>query len=487
MHTVRRLFFAGAALFAAVALTQCDPAPPVPNPNPTDGGVTVDMTLLTPLINTVTPNAALNTGGATITITGANFALAATVTVGGNPCTNVKVVSSSEITCTVPAKAATCGPAAVVITNPGNRMATRSDVFAYQTSMLSLGMPNSLMMATNPRQVIAADLNGDTKLDLISANSGVGNVTVRLGAGDGTFGNAIATAIGTGTSPYAVAAGDLNNDGKIDIVTANNQNNTLGVRLGSGDGNFTTPAGAVPTTAASPVDIAIGDLNGDGKRDVVVANNASNNISVFLGNGDGTFQTGVTTSVTNNGRPTALILADFNGDQKLDFATANSMTNDVTVRLGDGNGGWGLTSNPMNLNAPADLVAADFNGDSKLDLAVVNGGAGTARVYVGSGDGTFISVATPAIGTGSNTRSIAAGDFNADGVADFVVTNSVGTVNAVIVTVSTDGNYMPQTPLPMGSQPAHVSVADFNRDGLADLVTTDQTNGAVIVRMNQCN
>lgn len=473
-----------------MALFQCDEAPPVPPNDPTDGGTSRDMVALSPLINAVMPSAALNTGGATITITGANFALAATVTVGGNPCTNVMVVSSSQITCTVPAKAATCGPAAVVVTNPGNRMATRSDVFSYQTSMLSLGMQTALMMATNPRQVIAADVNGDNKLDLISANSGAGNVTVRIGDGTGSFsGNPIVTMIGTGTSPYAVAAGDLNNDGKIDIVTANNQNNTLGVRLGAGDGNFSAPAGAVPTTAASPVDIAIGDLNGDGKRDVVVANNASNNISVFIGNGDGTFQAGVTTNVSTNGRPSALILADFNGDQKLDFATANSMSNDVTVRLGDGNGGWGLGTNPGAgmLNAPADLVAADFNGDSKLDLAVVNGGAGTARVFVGNGDGNFISTATPAIGSGTNTRSIAAGDFNADGVPDFVVTNALAPVTAVVVLVSADGNYLPQTPLQMGSQPTHVSVADLNRDGLADLITTDQTNGGVVVRMNQCN
>lgn len=482
MTITQRILFGGGAFVLAVALGQCNSTPPAT----VDLGSTADLATPpgAPTLTAVSPSNAANNGGVPLTLTGTNFLPGATVTIGGTAATSVVVVSSTQITCVVPAKAATCGAQAVQVTNPNNSAATRADLFSYRPSVFGFAPVASLTMGTNTRQVIAADVNNDTKLDLISANSGSANVSVRLGNGDGTFGNTSLVVIGVGTSPYAVAAADVNGDGKLDLLTANNNGNSVSVRIGVGDGTFTTPASGTFAVGAGPYDLAVGDLNGDQKLDVVAVNNGSSNVSVLLGNGDGTFQ-GQTTTAVSGTQPTAIILADFNADQKLDFATADQNGNNATVRLGNGNGGFGLGSTPMGVMAPMDLVAGDFNADKKLDLAIANSGVGTVRIALGAGDGTFINGATPAVSTGVSNRSIAAGDFNLDGNLDLAVTN-VATSNVSILLGNGDGTFATQQTFAMGAQPSHISVADVNRDGLLDLLTTDQGAGAAVVRLSQC-
>ncbi len=208
MTTMQRILFNSGAFLLAATLVDCNETPAA---NPDLGG-NVDLAPApgAPTLTAVTPNNALNTGGTPIVLTGTNFQLGATVTIAGVPATNVVVVSSTQINCVVPAKAATCGARAVQVTNPSSSAITRNDLFTYRSSTFGFAPLQSLPMGTNTRQVIAADVNGDTKLDLITANSGSANVSVRLGNGDGTFGAASQVVIGVGTSPYAVAAADVN-------------------------------------------------------------------------------------------------------------------------------------------------------------------------------------------------------------------------------------------------------------------------------------
>jgi len=153
-----------------------------------------------------------------------------------------------------------------------------------------LGTP--IVVGNSPVSVAIGDLNGDSKSDLVVANSldaGLGTVSVLLGKGDGTFGSAPASPLTVGMQPNSVKVGDLNGDSKPDLVVANLGSNTVSVLLGNGDGTFASAPGSPVTVGNAPASVAIGDFNRDGKRDLAVANRDSSTVSVLLGHGDGTF------------------------------------------------------------------------------------------------------------------------------------------------------------------------------------------------------
>ncbi|MEI9413266.1 VCBS repeat-containing protein, partial [Mesorhizobium salmacidum] len=165
-----------------------------------------------------------------------------------------------------------------------------------------------------PFIVAMGDLNGDGRADLVAANVDANNVAVLLGDGQGGFGPA--TTFATGIGPTWVAMADLNGDGKLDLVTSNVNSSNASVLLGDGLGGF--GAATNFNTGTNPRSVSLGDVNGDGKLDMVTGNQNSNSISVLLGNGDGTFA--ATTNFTvAGGAHYSTVLADLNGDGKLDL------------------------------------------------------------------------------------------------------------------------------------------------------------------------
>ena len=491
MLTSSRLFLIGGTLLCAAAFARCGNTP---SSTTMDMAGAVDMAT-TPIpptlaLTAVSPANAVNTGGGMMTLTGTNFLPGATVTIGGVAATNVNVVSTTQITCTIPAKAASCGPAAIVVTNTDSKTVSSPTLFTYRTAALTFSAATAQAMATTTRYVIAVDVDKDGDLDLVSANSGAGNLTVRLNNGNGTFAAATIVALG-GMSPYSVGAGDFNADGKVDLIGVLNNGNYIKVRLGDGAGGFSVPTGD-PTysTGAGPIDIAIGDVNGDQKLDVVVVNNGSNSLSTLLGNNDGTFLA-ATSTVVGMG-PVAVILANFNNDGKLDVATADRTTGQATVKLNaaNGTGAFGAGSLILGVNSPTDLVAGDFNGDSILDLAVANSTTATIRVTIGVGDSTFNPAqgSTPTAGTTSaSLRSIATGDFNLDGLLDIAVTSQADRNVSILLGQGT-GAFMPKQDFTLGAtaDPTQLTVADLNKDGIPDIISTDQTNNGVTVLLSQC-
>src|SRR5216684_1815090 len=235
----------------------------------------------------------------------------------------------------------------------------------------------------DPIFVAVGDFNGDGVPDLVVANEGSNNVSVLLGNGQGAF--QAAQNFAAGTNPQSVAVGDFNGDGKLDLAVANEGSGDVSVLLGNGDGTFQTAVAIA--TGTNPQSVAVGDFNGDGNLDLAVANGgdfssgAGSNVTVLLGNGDGTFQTARAFAVDDI--PQSVAVGDFNGDGKLDLAVANLRSGDVSVLLGNGDGTFQGAVNYAAAGASS-IAVGDFNGDGKLDLAVASG---SVSVLLGNGDG----------------------------------------------------------------------------------------------------
>jgi len=265
-----------------------------------------------------------------------------------------------------------------------------------------------------------------------------------------------------------VAVGDFNGDGKADFVVANSG---VSVWLGNGNGTFQAPVNSAG--GASPVALATGQFNGDGLLDLAAVY-ATGEVAILLGNGDGTFQPAVNYAAGSG--PSAVAAADFNGNGVPDLAVANA--GGVSVLLGNGDGTFQAAVNYAAGNGPAAVAAADFIGNGKADLAVVNAVDGTVSVLLGNGDGTFQPAVSYAVA--ANPQAVAVGDLNGDGRPDLVVANNAA--NSVSVLLGNgDGTFQAAVSYAAGANPQSVAVADVNGDGLADVVTANAGGGNLSV------
>ena len=274
-----------------------------------------------------------------------------------------------------------------------------------------------------------ADVNGDGKPDILVANRGCqrfcgnGTVAVLLGNGDGTFQPAVTYNSGDGDA-WSVAVADVNSDGRLDLVVANNLSSAVGVLLGNGDGTFQS-AVSYPTGAQGGMWVAIADVNGDKKMDLLVAA-ASGAVGVLMGNGDGTFQPAVDYAAGGS-QAISVTVADVNGDGKPDLLVANYIPGgSIGVLLGNGDGTFQpAVTYASGGNQPASIAVADVNSDGKLDMIVANLSF-SVDVLLGNGDGTFQGALYYNSG-GAYPDFVAAADLNADGLADIVAANMGGT------------------------------------------------------------
>jgi len=333
--------------------------------------------------------------------------------------------------------------------------------------------------------VAVADLNGDGKPDLVVANYSSSTVGVLLGNGDGTF-QAVVTYDTGKYGADSVAIADVNGDGKPDLLVANScypycGPGAVSVLLGNGDGTFqaavTYDSGGYFATS-----VAVADVNGDGKPDLLVANWDSNNVGVLLGNGDGTFQTAV--SYSSGGLyPYSVAVADVNGDGRPDIVIANCVTTSycfsgnsgtVGVLLGNGDGTFqAVVTYGSGGNDTTSAAVADVNGDGKPDIVVTNESSGTVGVLLGNGDGTFQTAVSYGGGGG---YSVVVADVNGDGKPDIVVGDGGGSANVLLG----NGDATFQTAVSYGSggwENTSVAVLDVNGDGKPDLMLANSCNG----------
>jgi hypothetical protein len=232
--------------------------------------------------------------------------------------------------------------------------------------------------------VTLGDVNGDGKLDIITANRRSDNASVLLNttvSGSTTPTFAAQVPYTTGDNPYSVTLGDVNGDGILDTITANRDSDTASVLLGNGNGTFGINTDFA--TGDQPKSVTLGDVNGDGILDIITGNVGSNTASVLLGNGNGTFQASLTALATGID-PRSVTLGDVNGDGRLDIITANRDSYTASVLLGNGNGTFQTQVDFATGTKPISVTLGDVNGDGRLDIITANYGSNNASVLLNS-------------------------------------------------------------------------------------------------------
>jgi uncharacterized protein (DUF2141 family) len=466
--------------------------------------------------------------GFNLTVNGTGFVSASTVNWNGTA-RPTQFESTTRLTAAIAAsEIAKAGAASVTVVNPSPGGGISSPVWFEITAPTSnLGFfSRADYLSETVQSVFTGDFNGDGIPDLAvaigcfnSQNCDTGGVTILLGNADGTFLQGQTYAAGLET--VSITGGDFNGDGKLDLAVVNENcqffncpAGEISILLGNGDGTFQNAVNF--STGIAPVAIITADLNGDGKLDLVTANNCGYScnsgpgdaLSVLLGNGDGTFQPSVEYHLTDLNNAVGVAAGDVNGDGKLDLVavdycasrTCNGDGSLLSILLGNGDGTFQAPTNVPTDNYPSAAALADINGDGKLDMVVAVGGlviAGATRgpldfpglsnpgyvaVLLGNGDGTFEKGVE--YDTGSQPAAIAVGDFNGDGKLD-VATSNLGDLSATSGTASIllgngDGTLQGHIDYPAAFAPQALAVSDFNRDGRLDLVTANQ-GGSVSV------
>jgi len=423
----------------------------------------------------------------------------------------------------------------LVVANTGSD--NLSILFGLGSATFTAASTIALPEGAAPRDVAILDVNGDGAMDLLSANTGLGSVTLLLALPDGSFDDPVNLIAGEGTR--ALLAADLNKDGLTDLVAANRDSNTLSVFLNV-NGALFADATSLPTGTA-PRMIRAEDLDNDGELDLVVSNPTSSSFGVHMGAGSGAFDAVVFTELDEY--PTRFVLADYTGDGNTDivsvlFATPTDTVSsgEILVLAGNGRGqfeaatryylGAGIVDlaavdidrdgrpdlAACNLQAdsmllvespargkldaerrfatgtlPRFVFAGDLNRDSDFDLVVGNLDSNDVTVLLGDGEGGFEPGEN--VNVGGAARALALGPIDGDNNLDMVVSNLAQSRVAVLFGDGNGGFDAPvyhsvRTDATRSAEPRSIALADMNEDGSLDIVTGNANRDTVAILLN---
>ena len=331
----------------------------------------------------------------------------------------------------------------------------------------------------NPIDIAAADFNHDGNIDIATPSSGLSNVLVQFGNGDGTFLSGTSYA-SSGSDVIGVAAGDLNGDGWADLVLANYNSNTISVLLNQQNGTFA--AATTRNANANPNKVIIADMDGDTKNDVLVMGIST--IEIEYGNNDGTFRT---TPTILNGGPYGFAVADFNDDGKRDITSATPHVDAAKIDVFINNGDLTYTKTTYDsIGENADkMTTGDFNDDGKPDIAEANS-SDKMVVLINNGNGTFAAAVPYA--TSGDPDAVVAADVNEDGILDLAVAGRNSGSFAVLIGNS-NGTFQAAVYQPMSGGFFHVPAiisADLNNDARPDLALVESSLNKFLPLLNGC-
>lgn len=323
----------------------------------------------------------------------------------------------------------------------------------------------------HPSSIVVRDINKDRKLDIIVVYALDENFGIRLGDGNGTFATDIVYSTGTGSRPQYIVIDYFDNDATLDISTIDSVNNRFDIFLGDKNGNFGKRTTYSTSDLSQPSSMAVSNFNTDDWVDIVVANEGTNDISVYLGFHYPTFADSQNYVTGTNAIPSSLASADFNEDHYLDLVVANNMNDNIRIFFGSGNGSFGNQSTYSTgaSSSPTFVVVVDLNNDAHLDIAVTV--KGYIVIFLGYGNGSFSNMISYSTTEDSVPVSVAIGDVNSDNQLDIVVANTQAS-NILIFLGYGNGSFSMHTEysIVFDAVPQSLAIFDLNRDNKSDLI-----------------